>query len=249
MKYISVSKKLCPPLLAFSLFALGFPVPSRAGTVKFQEIDDFREDPAPAVSDPIRGLNRSIFRFNDKAYTYVAKPVAHGYTRTVPRVAREGITNFFDNLKFPVRLVGSLLQAKVKRASQETEKFAINTTAGLAGFIRVSDKVPYLVGVPEEDIGQAVGAWGVGHGPYIVIPLLGPKSTRDLVCGIGDGLLNPVSWLNLAGSVSIPIDATDTVQGLPEQMDVYDKMTKDAIDPYTAARNAYISHRNAEVAR
>src|SRR5258708_2796084 len=249
MKYISTSKKTLSPMLTPTVFTLGLSAPFLAETPPAQEAEDSRTDPAPVVNDPIHGANRAIFRFNDKAYTYVAKPVAHGYERVVPKTARVGISNFFENLKFPVRFVGSLLQAKVKRASQEVEKFAINTTAGVAGFMRMSDKFPSLVDVPEEDIGQAFGSWGIGHGPYIVLPLLGPKSTRDFVGAIGDGLLNPIDWLNLAGAAVIPIDVVDTTSGLPEKMDVYDKMTKDAVDPYVAARNAYISHRNAEVAR
>ena len=162
-------------------------------------------------------------------------------------------TNFFTNLKFPVRFVSSVLQAKPKRAAQETGKFVINSIWGLAGFMRVSDSIPVLTGVPPEDLGQTFGVWGLGHGPYLVIPVLGPSTLRDFVGFVGDAELNPINWLAIDPVTRYDTvwrataQTMDVVNTLPNTVRTYDSLHDAAVDPYVSMRNGYVQYRDAAV--
>ena len=214
------------------------------------EVDDYA---IVQVSDPLEPMNRVIFKFNDGLYGYVFRPISKGYTKVVPSPAREGIRNFFDNIKFPIRFVNSALQGKFKRAGLETGKFAVNTVAGIGGFIRISDDVPSLAQVPREDTGQTFGVWRIGKGPYLVLPVFGPATTRDTVGMVGDYFLNPLNW-NLRENlewytweVQTGVTVVGAVNTLPELLSTYDALHKDAIDPYIAVRSAYVQYREAAV--
>jgi phospholipid-binding lipoprotein MlaA len=203
------------------------------------------------VSDPFESVNRALFKFNDGFYKYAFRPVAHGYERITPRPVRQGINNFFDNLKFPVRFVSCLFQGKVRRAGLETQKFLLNSTAGVAGFFRVSDSVPRLVDVPPEDVGLTFGAWRIGTGPYLVLPFFGPSSLRDAVGLAGNAVLNPV-WSPASRKIEwydstwrFGIRTLNLIELAPEQMRAYDGFRKLAVDPYVSVRNGYLQYRAA----
>ena len=219
------------------------------------EATDFTNVPAQKTNDPLQRFNRTIFAFNDSLYTYALGPFAHGYVLIVPRPVRTGISNFFDNLGFPVRFINCVLQGKFTRSAQETGKFVLNSTAGVGGLIRVSDHVPSLADVPAEDFGQTLGVWGIPPGPYIVIPVLGPSDCRDLVGFVGDYALYPLDWYPLgiihhsfvSDAVLIALSATRYVGGLPKAIDTYDQMKSAAVDPYIAIRDGYLSYRAAQI--
>lgn len=201
------------------------------------------------VSDPLEGLNRATFVLNDGIYNFVLRPVSKGYEFVTPQPVRTGLNNFFDNVKFPIRFVNSGLQGKFKRAGLEAQKFGVNTIAGFGGFIKQSDKIPSLMAVPSEDTGQTLAKWGLGHGPYLVLPVLGPSSVRDGVGLVGDYALNPVHWgFFLKGDADdyawIP-GVVDTVRALPDQLYYYDESRKNAVDPYLSVRSIYIQNRNS----
>lgn len=216
---------------------------------------DFAEASVQKVNDPLERFNRTMFRFNDGLYTHVLRPVAHGYAFIVPRPVRTGVSNFFDNLQFPVRFINSVLQGKITRSAQETWKFIFNSTAGIGGLIRVSDHLQDLADVPAEDFGSTLGVWGIAAGPYIVVPVLGPSDCRDLVGFAGDYAMSPLSWYALgivhhefiSNAVSISLSATRYVNGLPKAMESYDQMKSAAVDPYIAMRDAYLSYRAAQM--
>jgi phospholipid-binding lipoprotein MlaA len=216
---------------------------------------DFAEVPVQKVSDPLERFNRTMFRFNDGLYTHVLRPVAHGYVLIVPRPVRTGVSNFFDNLQFPVRFINCALQGKITRSAQETWKFVFNSTAGIGGLIRVSDHLQDLADVPAEDFGLTLGVWGIAPGPYIVVPVLGPSDCRDAVGFAGDYVMSPLSWYSLGfihhrfigDAVSIALSGTRYVNGLPKAMDQYDQMKAAAVDPYIATRDAFLSYRAAQV--
>lgn len=216
-------------------------------------VEEMDEYAVVQVYDPIEPVNRVMFKFNDGLYDYVLRPVSKGYTRVVPAPARRGIGNFFDNLRFPIRFVNCLLQGKFARAGRETEKFYVNTIAGLGGFIRISDDVPALASVPREDTGQTFGVWHIGKGPYLVLPILGPGTVRDSVGAVGDYFLNPLHWdpkQNIDGygwEADTAVATVDVVNALPDLLNTYDAPRKDAIDPYIAVRSAYIQYRDAAV--
>lgn len=204
------------------------------------------------VADPLESLNRATFKLNDGLYTVIFRPISKGYEMILPKPVRKGIDNAFDNIKFPVRFVNSTLQGKFKRAGQETGKFFVNTVAGFGGILRQSDRIPSLTDLPSEDTGQTFAKWGIGHGPYIVLPLLGPSSLRETVGLAGDYALNPVNWgFFWSGKhdwTLIPPSA-NTLRSLPGQLSVYDAATKDSVDPYLSARSAYMQNRAEEVRR
>ena len=213
------------------------------------------EVPVQKVNDPLERFNRTMFRFNDGLYTHVLRPVAHGYVLIVPRPARTGLSNFFDNLQFPVRFINSVLQGKITRSAQETWKFIFNSTAGIGGLFRVSDHLQGLADVPAEDFGLTLGVWGIAAGPYIVVPVLGPSDCRDLVGFAGDYAMSPLSWYAfgiihhefISNAVSIALSGTRYVNALPKAMEDYDQLKLAAVDPYIAMRDAYLSYRAAQM--
>ncbi len=247
-------------IISYAGFASILAAPSLSFAQEFVDLsdliddDEFSEDGANAtaasIADPLEGVNRAIFAFNDGAYTIVVDPFTKGYTRVVPKEARKGLHNFFENLEYPVRFTSSILQFKFGRAAQETGKFLVNTTAGLGGFMDAAKEFDGLT-PPKEDIGQAFGAWGVKHGFYIVLPFVGPSSLRDLVGNFGDSVVDPISepWSQIDDdSDRTALRAVELVNELPEIIDLYNTVTDSAIDPYVAMRDGYAQLRAAKVA-
>lgn len=229
------------------------PASSEAGApiavAQGEEEDEYAQ---AEVSDPLEMVNRGMFKVNDGLYTAIFRPVSKGYEFVFPKPVRKGIDNAFDNVKFPVRLVNCALQGKFKRAGQETGKFFVNSLLGVGGVYKYSERIPELVDVPAEDTGQTFAKWGIGHGPYIVLPLLGPSSLRDTVGLAGDYALNPVNWgVFYTGRdhdwTYIPPTA-NTVRSLPAQLEAYDAAKENAVDSYISVRSAYIQNR-AEAAK
>lgn len=250
MDHYPIGRTAIHRIAALSLAVLSSALAQGASPVQTPEEDE--EVVAQKVSDPLEGFNRVMFSFNNRVYDTVAKPVAKGYETAVPEAARIGIDNVFENLLYPVRLVGSLLQGKVGRATSETGKFLLNSTVGVGGFVKVSDEFPALADVPSEDVGQAIGAWGVPHGPYLVLPILGPTTTRDLVGRFGDRAATPWNWdwwryyeweWATAGQVG------SAVSGLPSALNQLDATRRAAADPYVSVRNGYVQFRDAQTAR
>jgi phospholipid-binding lipoprotein MlaA len=138
------------------------------------------------ISDPWEGFNRSMYRFNYRFDKYVFLPVVNGYKAITPDFLETGIHNFFLNLEDITTFFNSILQLSGTKTVQTTGRFLVNTTVGLLGFIDVAS----MIDIPkhDEDFGQTLGYWGVGNGPYLVLPVLGPSNVRD---GVGLG----VDWL------------------------------------------------------
>jgi len=212
--------------------------------------DDLDEYAVVDIADPLEGLNRATFWLNDKLYLVIFRPISKGYEAVVPKPARNGIYNAFENVKFPVRFVNCALQGKFKRAGLETEKFLVNTVGGVGGLYRLSDKVPSIANLPDEDTGKTLAKWGMGHGAYIVIPFLGPSSVRDTVGLAGDYALNPVNWGYFSPGkhdwTMIP-PAANTLRALPIQLAGYDDAKQGSIDHYIAIRSAYVQYRDEAV--
>lgn len=152
-------------------------------------------DPAAASPnpDPWEGFNRKIYAFNDVADRYFLKPVAKGYDTITPQFLEDGIHNIFTNVGSVNDILNSLLQAKFKNSAESTGRLLINSTVGLLGFFDVAGRMglqPH-----EEDFGQTLGYWGVGPGPYLVIPLLGSRTVRDATGSVPDAFADPVPYL------------------------------------------------------
>lgn len=210
------------------------------------EEDPFREEASPpALADPLEPLNRALFVFNDKAYFWVMKPVARGYRAVVPEGVRTSVRNFFSNLAMPIRFVNNLLQGKIRNSGVELARFAINTTAGIGGLFDPA-KQKFHIEPRDEDLGQTFGRYGLGHGFYIVLPLVGPSSLRDAVGLAGDAFLDPV---NYAGDVEVVAGAYAfrAENEVSLRIGEYEDLKKSAIDPYVAARDAYSQYREKKV--
>lgn len=210
--------------------------------------DDLDTYSAQQVGDPLQPLNRVTFQINHGIYKLLLNPLCKVYETVVPKPGRQGIYNFFENVRLPIRLVNNLLQGNLPRAGQEAGRFLVDSTVGVAGIGRPSNHMPLLADVPPADTGQTFAKWGIANGPYIVLPLLGPSTARDTVGVAGDYALNPLTWVSIVyGSVEwiIAIPAAGTLRTVPEQIDLYNTVTDDALDPYLAARSAYIQNRDA----
>jgi phospholipid-binding lipoprotein MlaA len=227
---------------------------SAQGT-KLSDEDFYNEDVSTGdqIYDPLETLNRYTFKFNDFVYMNVLQPIVDGYTAITPDPVEQGAVNFFNNLKYPVRLAGNLLQGRFKGAWVETGRFAINSTVGLAGIMTPADGVDGLAPIKPEDVGQAFGAWGIGEGPYLVLPLLGPSNLRDLGGLIGDRSVDPLSepfsvtsdW-NWEWRLALPV--TDFIANSPNILQRYKQFKGSAIDPYSSMKNGFTQYRRGAVA-
>jgi phospholipid-binding lipoprotein MlaA len=216
--------------------------------------DELGNEPVQKVNDPYERINHTTFRINDSLTIHAVKPLAHGYERIVPHAVRTGLSNFFDNLDFPVRFGNDVLQGRFVRSGQEVGKFVLNSTVGVGGLFRASDHVSSLADVPAEDFGLTLGRWGFSTGPYLVIPLLGPSTIRDLTGYAGDFALNPLNWYLIfsnnrliSNAVGYSISASRFLVRSPGSVHAYEEMKEAAVDPYIAVRNAYLSHRAAQL--
>ena len=216
--------------------------------------DELGNEPVQKVNDPFERLNHTTFKLNDSLTTHAVKPLAREYEHIVPHGVRTSLSNFFDNLDFPIRFGNNVLQGRFVRSGQEIGKFVVNTTAGVGGLFRASDRISSLADVPAEDFGLTLGRWGFSTGPYLVIPLLGPSTVRDLAGFGGDFVLNPLNWYLIfsdyglvSNVVGYSITASRFVVRSPGAVRTYEQMKEAAVDPYTAVRNAYLSHRAAQL--
>jgi len=191
------------------------------------------------VNDPFEPINRGIFAFNDFADTYVMRPVAVGYQWLLPGVVRTGINNFFDNISYPVDIVNALLQGKFRQAASDSARLGINTTLGFAGFLDPATAAGLARN--NEDFGQTLGVWGVPEGPYLVIPIFGPRTVRSGVGDLVDIQYNPQFNLGRSGirtKVNIVwlIHQRSTLLGVDQEI-------KRAFDRYSFLRDSYLQNR------
>lgn len=193
--------------------------------------------------DPFEPVNRAIYRFNDVADRYVGKPVARGYEKATPKALRAGIGNFLGNLRYPITIANDFLQGKFRQGGADIARFTMNSTVGLFGLFDPAA----AAGLREhdEDFGQTFAAWGLGEGPYLMVPLLGPYT---LGSGIGDLLGTQVSPL-----VQVPEDAgvvalwtLDLVHRRHALLDLDEEIQR-SFDPYLFVRDSYLQNRRYKI--
>lgn len=198
--------------------------------------------------DPLERVNRATFEFNVEMDEAIGKPVAIAYRRAVPRPVRDGIHNFTEHLISPVTLVNDLLQGETKRATRTLVRMLLNTTLGFAGFNDAAAELD-LPG-HKEGFGQTLAVWGIGPGPYLVLPFLGPSTTRHLAGKTANAVFDPVGYFLASGDyawaryVGTALDAVDRRERLLEAVD---GMKKTSLDFYAAARSSYWQARLAEI--
>ncbi len=196
---------------------------------------------AATEEDPWESINRPIFRFNDTVDTYALKPLAKGYQAVTPQFLEDGIHNMFRNLGDVTNLANNVLQLKPHAAGVDTARLIVNTTFGLAGFFDVGTKMGLQRN--DEDFGQTLGYWGVGSGPYVMLPLLGPSTVRDAVAKYPDTYTEPYRYIDHVPTrnTALAVDVVDTRASLLSA----EKMISG--DKYVFIRNAYLQNREFKV--
>jgi phospholipid-binding lipoprotein MlaA len=200
---------------------------------------------APA-NDPLEGLNRASFKVGMGLDHVLLAPVAHGYMAVTPRVVRDHVDTAVYNLGEPNTVMALVLQGKAKRAMRSTTRFVVNSTVGVLGLFDVAAKMH----LPrrDADFGQTFGAWGVGPGAYVYVPVMGPLNVRDGVGRVLDIVTDPVSIF--AGGLETDFGKARTavtIVDLRAATDPAFQALKDASDPYVTTRSAYTQYREAFV--
>lgn len=198
-----------------------------------------------ANNDPLEGINRGIYKFNDVADKAVIKPVAGAYKAVLPSPVRSGVNNFFGNLSTFVSVINDLLQFKFDKAAEGAGRFVINSTFGIAGLVDVAS----MDGIEKrkEDFGQTLGYWGVGSGPYIVLPFLGPSNIRDTAGLVVDSAaFDPIGYIDdpATRNSAIALKFLDRRSQLLPGSDLLDEA---ALDPYAFMRDAYYQRRQSQI--
>lgn len=233
-----------PPLLRTCLVAGLSAVLVLSGCASLP--DDYR-DPR----DPWEAYNRGMYQFNTDFDTAFMKPIAKGYKAVVPDPVDKGITNFFNNLADVTSAVNNLLQFKLSRAGSDVGRLAVNTTAGLLGFIDVASNLGLTN--YKEDFGQTLGYWGVPPGPYFVLPLLGPSTARETVGLVGDRFTDPLFWGGdqlvrwLDGGIHWGLVGLRLVDRRADLLTASKLLEEAALDPYIFLRDAYLQRRRSLV--
>ena len=201
------------PLVLIVLLALLFALPAHAETADPTEtVDRITLEQAREIEglfdayDPMERMNRRLYWFNARFDDYVFLPAVRGYEFILPGIVRTGVRNFFSNLAEITTFLNSVLQLRPKRSAGTLGRFAVNTTVGIAGLWDPATRLGMRR--YEEDFGQTLGWWGLGAGPYLVIPFLGPSSVRD---GFGMAVDRvPFVLVGFPPLWSFPIEAVDT---------------------------------------
>ena len=203
---------------------------------------DIGTDVEPDEYDPWERWNEPVFEFNRRLDKYVLKPVAKGYNFVVPDEIQIMISNGFDNISFVPRLVNSLLQGKLKGAGRELSRFLINSTAGVGGLF---DPAKDVFGIlkSREDFGQTLGVWGVGSGPYVIVPFLEPLTVRDGVGKAVDSAMDPLAYFLPLIWDRLAMKVGDIVNERSLNLDLFQGFEESVIDMYSAVRHAYLQRR------
>jgi phospholipid-binding lipoprotein MlaA len=195
--------------------------------------------------DPWESFNEKTFSFNRQVDRFVLKPVAKGYNAALPDLIRGGIANMFDNLDVTRRLVNNVLQLKFEGAGQELARFAINSTVGIAGFFDVAGHL-FDIAKSDRDTGQTLGIYGIGNGPYLVLPFLHPFTVRDFVGFLFDEAMYPLDYFIPIGAI-VGMTLTETVSDRAATIDRFEGIEDSVVDLYGSVRNAYFQRRAADL--
>jgi phospholipid-binding lipoprotein MlaA len=191
--------------------------------------------------DPLEKFNEVMFEVNRNLDRFILKPIATVYSWVVPEPIEVLIANGFDNIAFVPRAGNSLLQGKWGGAAREIGRFLINSTLGIGGLF---DAAKYWgIEKSREDFGQTLGVWGLGPGPYLVLPLMEPMTIRD---GIGrgiDALMNPLTWVGPSIWISLSMKAAEMVNDRALNLELFQGLEESVIDLYSAVRNGYLRRR------
>jgi phospholipid-binding lipoprotein MlaA len=189
--------------------------------------------------DPWERMNRTTYKFNDKLDKAVLRPLARGYRDYTPQFFRTGVSNFLDNLEYPIVIVNDLLQARFKPFVRDTGRLLMNTTLGIGGLLDPATEAGLEKN--ENDFGLTLGHWGLGTGPYLVIPFLGPSDVRDGLGRVPDGYASPQNYID-GWQFEYSIWALHFLDARYRLLSA-DQALDSAYDPYLFLKNAYLQRR------
>ena len=213
----------------------------------FDTLDSTAPAYEPSVFEP---FNEKMFSFNIWMDEHVLRPVARSYSGAVPEKARRGVRRFFHNIGVVPRFTNSLLQLKLNGAAREAGRFVINTTIGGLGFFDIA-KEKFGLERSEEDFGQTLGKYGVGPGPYLVLPLIGPSTVRDAIGRVADGAMDPKPYFlspTEVAAVNTGITVTNAVNERSLNLELFESVDRFSLDLYSAVQDFYLQNRERQIA-
>ncbi len=202
-----------------------------------------KEQDPKKESDPFEAFNRVIFGFNHQLDQFILKPIAQTYDHFVPQPLKKAIHNIFANIDDVYSAGNNILQGKPRQAVESTLRFGINTVLGLGGTIDIAS-MGGLYKSPE-DLGQTLAYWGVGSGPYVVLPIFGPSNVRDFFGRAGQIYVSPTRYLD--GGPSIAYTGVNVIEQRASFLAAEESLNRVALDKYTFMRNAYMQKRTYDI--
>ena len=195
-------------------------------------------------NDPWQTVNRPVFAINDAFDQGLFKPLAEGYNAITPEPIRNGVTNFFSNLNELDNVINNFFQGKITESATSLGRFVVNSTIGIGGLLDVASNIG--LEKSREDLGQTLGVLGTGSGPYVVLPLLGSSSVRDIPGRVLSMYLNPLAWLDDISfrNIMVGINAVDDRSNLLAKEDIAKEISN---DKYTLYKDAYLEEREFQV--
>ena len=185
--------------------------------------------------DPYENVNRDIFSFNKDLDKYFGKPVSSVYSKITPKFVQTGIGNFFDNLKDINVALNNTLQGKYQKGGEDIGRFLLNSTVGLGGIFDVATEVGLIK--HHEDFAQTLAVWGINQGAYLVLPILGPMTSRGVSGAIFDTATNPATY------VGVPIRSLEMLNLRANAESQLKMLDEAALDPYVFTREAFLQSR------
>lgn len=201
-----------------------------------------------SFNDPFEGTNRAIFNFNTQVDRIVLVPVSNAYRAVLPEPVRDSVHDFMRNLNEPIVFANDVLQARPDLAGNTLGRFLVNTTVGIGGLFDVATKIhlPYH----SNDLGVTFAVWGVGDGPYLMLPVLGPSSLRDAVGEVGDAYGDPGNMIasnNHYVWASFARAGTQGIDTRSRNIETLADIERTSLDYYATIRSLYRQRRAAEI--
>lgn len=229
-------------ILCFGFLAL-LPI-EQASAKAFEDFEDETpEKEIEEIYDPLEFLNRRIFWFNDKVDKMALKPLAKGYRWVVPRWGRDRVHSVLENLSTPIYFFNAVMQGDVDQSFTSFWRFFMNTSFGIGGMFDIATLTS--LEARQEDFGQTLGFYGMGPGPYLVLPILGPSTLRDATGRFVDSTVDPFNYVDQEFILTRhAVGAIDTREGL---LEVIDQIEENSIDPYASMRSIYLQNQDEKV--
>ena len=202
-------------------------------------------DTTISAKDPMENLNRSIFSFNEGVDKIILAPVAKGYRLVIPSSFRTGIRNFLSNLSEPWTSINSTLQGDISNAGNSLARFFINSTIGVLGVFDIASKIG--IDKQKEDFGQTMAVAGLGPGPYIVLPFLGPSTARDAMGRVVGFFGDPVTYVMHREDHDNWVWIGTAVKGIDfreQNLERIDNLKSSSVDFYATVRSLYLQRRS-----